>query len=250
MSTAPVGIRCPDHAATGRPLSQTVKAARPSLSSGTLVTKALIAFNVLFYLITVAQGAGVNQPGGRLFGEFALFGPLVGDGDWWRLITAAFLHASLLHIAFNMLALWWVGGPLEEAMGPWRYLAIYFVSGLTGSVGALLASPNAVTVGASGAIFGLFGAMVVIQWQSTGSLAGPATTLILVNLAITFAIPGISWGGHVGGLVGGVLATLALTHFGTRHVAYARITPVAVVSLIAIMVGSVLVAYWRVRGLA
>ena len=135
-------------------------------------------------------------------------------------------------------------------MGPWRYLSIYFVSGLTGSVGALLASPNAVTVGASGAIFGLFGAMVVIQWQSTGSLAGPATTLILVNLAITFAIPGISWGGHLGGLVGGVLATLALTHFGTRHVAYARITPVAVVSLIAIMVGSVLVAYWRVRGLA
>jgi membrane associated rhomboid family serine protease len=185
-----------------------------------------------------------------LFGEFALLGPLVADGDWWRLITAAFLHASLLHIAFNMLALWWVGGPLEEAMGPWRYLSIYFVSGLTGSVGALLASPNAVTVGASGAIFGLFGAMVVIQWQSTGSLAGPATTLILVNLAITFAIPGISWGGHLGGLVGGVLATLALTHFGTRHVAYARITPVAVVSLIAIMIGSVLLAYWRVRGLA
>ena len=118
MSTAPVGIRCPDHAATGRPLSQTVKAARPSLSSGTLVTKALIAINVAFYLITVAQGAGVNAPGGRLFDEFALFGPLVADGDWWRLITAAFLHASLLHIAFNMLALWWVGGPLEQAMGP------------------------------------------------------------------------------------------------------------------------------------
>ena len=83
-----------------------------------------------------------------------------------------------------------------------------------------------------------------------GSIAGPATTLILVNLAITFAVPNISWGGHLGGLVGGALATLALTHFGTRHVAYARITPVAVVSLIAIMVGSVLVAYWRVRGLA
>ena len=135
-------------------------------------------------------------------------------------------------------------------MGPWRFLAIYGVSGLAGSAGALLASPQAVTVGASGAIFGLFGAMVVIQWQTTGSLAGPAMTLILVNLALTFALPNISWGGHVGGLVGGVLATLALTHFGTRHVAYSRITPVAVVSLIAIGVGSVLVAYWRVRGLA
>jgi membrane associated rhomboid family serine protease len=251
MTVAPVGIRCPDHAATGRALGQTVKAARPSLSrDSTLVTKALIAFNLAFYLITVAQGVGVNQPGGRLFGEFALYGPLVADGDWWRLITAAFLHASLLHIAFNMLALWWIGGPLEQAIGPWRFLAIYGVSGLAGSAGALLASPQAVTVGASGAIFGLFGAMVVIQWQTTGSLAGPAMTLILVNLAITFAVPNISWGGHVGGLVGGVLATLALTHFGTRHVAYARITPLAVVSLIAIGVGSVLVAYWRVRGLA
>ena len=106
------------------------------------------------------------------------------------------------------------------------------------------------TVGASGAIFGLLGAMVVVQWQTTGSIAGPATTLILVNLAITFAVPNISWGGHLGGLVGGALATLALTHFGTRHVAYARITPVAVVSLIAIGIGSVLIAYWRVRGLA
>ena len=251
MSVAPVGIRCPDHAATGRPLSQTVKAARPNVSAdGTLVTKALIAVIVVFYLVTVAQGAGVNNPGGRLFNEFALFGPLVADGDWWRLITAAFLHASVLHIAFNMLALWWIGGPLETAIGHWRYLAIYTVSGLAGSAGALLASPNAVTVGASGAIFGLLGAMVVIQWQTTGSIAGPATTLILVNLAITFAVPNISWGGHLGGLVGGVLATLALTHFGTRHAAYARITPVAVVSLIAIGVGSVLVAYWRVKGLA
>jgi len=252
MTTAPVGIRCPDHAATGsRPLGKTVKAARPSLTlDSTLVTKALIAVNVVFYLITVAQGAGVNSPGGALFNKFALYGPLVADGDWWRLVSAAFLHASLLHIGFNMLALWWIGGPLEAAIGHWRYLTIYVVSGLAGSAGALLAEPRAVTVGASGAIFGLLGAMVVVQWQSTGSIAGPATTLILVNLAITFAIPGISWGGHLGGLVGGALATLALTHFGTRHVAYARITPVAVASLIVIMVGSVLIAYWRVRGLA
>ena len=251
MTTAPVGIRCPDHAATGRPLGQTVKTARPTISGdSTLVTKALIAFNVVFYLITVAQGAGVNSPGGALFNKFALYGPLVADGDWWRLVSAAFLHASLLHIAFNMLALWWIGGPLESAIGHWRYLTIYAVSGLAGSAGALLAEPRAVTVGASGAIFGLLGAMVVVQWQSTGSIAGPATTLILVNLAITFAIPGISWGGHLGGLVGGALATLALTHFGTRHVAYARITPVAVASLIVIMVGSVLIAYWRVKGLA
>src|SRR5262245_45524077 len=107
MTTAPVGIRCPDHAATGRPLGQTGQAARrpPIAGDSTLVTKALIAFNVVFYLITVAQGAGVNSPGGRLFNNFALYGPLVADGDWWRLVTSAFLHASLLHIMFNMLAL-------------------------------------------------------------------------------------------------------------------------------------------------
>ena len=252
MSVAPVGIRCPDHATTsGRSATQTLKAARPSLAhDGLIVTKVLIAINVLFYLITVAQGGGLNAPGGRLFEKLALYGPAVAAGDWWRLIGAAFLHASVLHIAFNMLALWWIGGPLESAIGHWRFLAIYGISGLAGSAGALLATPHAVTVGASGAIFGLLGAMVVIQWQTTGSLAGPAMTLILINLAITFAIPGISYGGHLGGLVGGVLATLALTHFGTRHVAYARITPVAVISLVAIGAASILVAYWRVRGLA
>lgn len=252
MSVAPVGIRCPDHATTsGRSATQTLKAVRPSVSRDALiVTKALIAFNALFYLVGVAQGAGINSPGGRLYEKLWLYGPWVADGDWWRLISSAFLHASLLHIMFNMLALWWIGGPLEAAIGHWRFLAIYGVAGLAGSAGALLATPQAVTVGASGAIFGLLGAMVVIQWQTTGSLAGPAMTLILINLAITFAVPNISYGGHLGGLVGGALATLALTHFGTRHVAYARITPVAVVSLIAIGVASVLIAYWRVKGLA
>lgn len=215
-----------------------------------MVTKALIAINVVIYLVTVAQGVGLNAPGGRLYFEWGLRGDFVADGDWWRLITAAFLHASVLHIMFNMLVLWWVGGPLEEGLGPWRYIAIYVISGLAGSAGALLVTPLAFTVGASGAVYGLFGAWVVIQWQTTGSIAGPATTIVLVNLAISFVIPGISWGGHIGGLVGGALATLALTHFGTRHVAYSRITPVAVVSLIAIGVGSVVVAYWRVRGLA
>ena len=243
-------IRCPDHAATGRPLGQTVKAARPRLGDATLVTKALIVVNVAFYLITVAQGAGVNNPGGALFNDFALYGPFVADGDWWRLVTAAFLHASLLHIVFNMLALWWIGGPLEAAIGHWRYLTIYAIAGLAGSAGALLVKPQAFIVGASGAIFGLLGAMVVSSGRRRARSPGPPTTLILVNLAITFAVPGISWGGHLGGLVGGALATLALTHFGTRHVAYARITPVAVVSLIVIMIGSVAIAYWRVRGLA
>ena len=150
-----------------------------------------------------------------------------------------------------MLALWWIGGPLEAAIGHWRYLTLYVVSGLAGSAGALLAAarepsrsaPRARSSGCSA------------PWSSSSGRRrdrspGRRLTLILVNLAITFAVPNISWGGHLGGLVGGALATLALTHFGTRHVAYARITPVAVVSLIVIGVASVAIAYWRVRGLA
>jgi membrane associated rhomboid family serine protease len=260
MTVAPVGIRCPDHATTSgapprtkqvrRQVTHVPRALRTTVPGDeTLITKILIGLNVAVYLITVYQGVGINNPGGRLFDKFALFGPAVRDGDWWRLITSAFLHASFLHILFNMLALWWIGGPVETVMGRRKYLALYFVSGLAGAAGALLASPNAVTVGASGAIFGLLGAMVVIQWQATGSIAGPALTLILVNLALTFAIPGISYGGHLGGLVGGVLATLALTEFGTKHVTYARISPTAVVLLIGISILSVAVAYWRVRGL-
>src|SRR5262249_17557787 len=121
----------------------------------TLITKILIGLNLLVYLITVAQGGGINAPGGRLFDKFLLFGPAVKSGDWWRLITSAFLHGSVLHIAFNMLALWWIGGPVETVMGRWKYLALYLISGLAGAAGALLVSPLTPTVGASGAIFGL-----------------------------------------------------------------------------------------------
>lgn len=261
MTVAPVGIRCPDHAtASGaqpkpkqaaRQVSRVPRSLRTSVPRDeTLVTKILIGLNLGIYLITVAQGFGINDPGGRLFNKLALYGPWVAHGGWWRLITAAFLHGGILHIAFNMLALWWIGGPVETVIGRWKYLALYLVSGLAGSAGALLVTPNAVTVGASGAIFGLLGAMVVIQWQATGSIAGPALTLIIINLVITFAIPGISYGGHLGGLVGGVLATLAMTDFGTKHVAYARISPTAVLLLIGIGILSVAVAYWRVHGLA
>jgi membrane associated rhomboid family serine protease len=254
MTVAPVGIRCPDHAAlSGPPRRLQPRLPRPGRAAAsadaTLATKTLIAVNVAFYLIGVASGS-LDAPAGALYERLWLYGPWVAQGEWWRLITAAFLHASILHIAFNMLALWWIGGPIEAAIGRWRYLALYAVSGLAGSAGALLAAPQAVTVGASGAIFGLLGAMLVIQWQQTGSIAGPALTLILINLAITFAVPNISYGGHLGGLVGGILATLAITHLGRRHVAYGRVGLLGVLSLVGLGLLSVAVAYWRVRGLA
>jgi membrane associated rhomboid family serine protease len=258
VTFAPVGLRCPDHAGNlARGTPRAVRGVqRPLARRGfvipreAIVTRILVLINVIVFLITVAQGAGLNDPGGQLFNKWALYGPLVAHGDWWRLITSAFLHASVLHIAFNMLALWWLGAPVEMVLGRVRYLGLYIVSGLAGAAGALVADPHAVTVGASGAIFGLLGAGLILEWQATGSLAGNYLTLIIINVAISFAVPGISIGGHLGGLIGGILATLAFSHFGSRKAAYGPLGAVGAVSLIAIAVASVLIAYWKVRGLA
>ena len=105
-----------------------------------------------------------------------------------------------------MLALWWIGRPLESYLGSVRYLLLYLVSGLAGSAGALIATPNGVTVGASGAIFGILGAAIVLERQGTYVLGGSALPLLIVNLAFTFAVPGISIGGHLGGATGGALS--------------------------------------------
>jgi membrane associated rhomboid family serine protease len=256
VTFAPVGLRCPEHAASNGGATAQQRAQRAvrrttSLrATDAIVTKILVAANILIYLITVAQGSGPNDPGGSLFEKWALFGPAVHHGDWWRLITSAFLHGGILHIAFNMLALWWLGAPVELALGRLRYLGLYFVSGLAGAAGALIASPNAITVGASGAIFGLLGAGLILEWQATGSLAGNYLTLIVINLAISFAVPGISVGGHLGGLVGGIVTTLAFTHFGRRARTFTGVNGTAVVTLLVVGGAAVLIAYWKVRGLA
>ena len=252
---APVGIRCPDHAGGAarrrmRGPAPVVRAQRRMDGTFAPVTKALIGLNVAIYLITVVQGAGIDSPGGSLFDKMALFGPLVDNGDWWRLITAAFLHGGILHIGFNMFALWVIGGPVESYLGRARYLGLYLVAGLAGSAGALLQAPDAVTVGASGAIFGILGSMLILEWQLTGKLAGNAMTWIVINLVIGFAVPGISWGGHVGGLVAGILATLAFARWGRGHAAYGRIGATGVLGLLVIAAASVAIAYWKVRGMA
>ena len=261
VTFAPVGLRCPDHAAAddsgGSVQRRAQKAVRRSTRVGptdAIVTKLLVAANVIVYLITVAQSpysGKLNSPGGSLFNNWALFGPAVDHGDWWRLITSAFLHGGLLHIAFNMLALWWLGSPVEIALGRARYLGLYLVSGLAGAAGALIADPNSVTVGASGAIFGLLGAGLILEYQATGSLAGNYLMLIVINLAISFS-PGlnISYGGHIGGLIGGIVTTLAFTHARRPRAQFAGIGATAIVTLLAVGGLSVLIAYWKVRGLA
>jgi membrane associated rhomboid family serine protease len=251
MTFAPVGIKCPDHAGVGAPRPAAQRATQPARQARRTIagleapaTVGLVALNVLVYLITVYQGAGIGRPGGELFEKGALIGAAISvDGDWYRLVTAMFLHASLLHLAFNMLALYWLGTVVEQALGTSRFLLLYFVSGIAGSAGALaLSDPFAVTVGASGAIYGILGALLVLEYRATGTFAGPALGLIVVNLALSFAIPNISIGGHLGGLAGGILATFALAHFR-----YARPRSLGPALVVLIAFASIVVAYVRVE---
>lgn len=201
------------------------------------MTQVLVVLNVGVYLIGVLQGTGLNNPGGRFYAQLWLDAPEVAGGGWWRLITAAFLQASILHLAFNMLALWWLGPPVELALGRLRYLLLYLASGLAGSAGALMLTPDAVTVGASGAIFGLLGAGLVLERRTTGRLTGNYLTLIVLNLVFTFAVPNISIGGHIGGLVAGVLGTALMVSapraFGRLDLAIAGIVAIGALSIAA-----------------
>src|SRR4051812_43047648 len=133
MTPAAVGLRCPEHAGTPRRVAPPRVVRRTSARvMDAPVTKVLIAVNVAIYLITAVQGSGINTPGGSLFYKWVLYGPFVAHGDWWRLVTAMFLHLYLLHIGLNMLGLWWIGRAVEQYLGSVRYLLLYFVSGLAG----------------------------------------------------------------------------------------------------------------------
>jgi membrane associated rhomboid family serine protease len=255
MTPAPVGIRCPDH--SGKPqgvqrVTQTVRRAGYE-GTGALVTKALIAVNVVVWLLELAKGATVSTPSGSLVEKTVLFGPYVAQGDWWRLTTSTFIHASFTHLALNMFVLWFVGAPMEQALGRARYALLYFVCGLAGSAGALLQAPLAGALGASGAIMGLVGAAVVMERQGFLVLGGSAMSLVVVNVVFNLAFAStlnISWGGHLGGFVGGALCALALSKFGRGHAAYSRLGLAGTAGLVAVGILSVVVSYWRVRGYA
>jgi membrane associated rhomboid family serine protease len=249
MYFAPVGIRCPEHSGQPQGAQRVTQGLKRASFEGTgaIVTKALVAINVAVYLLELGLGGQVNGTGNEIFTKGVLFGPFVADGEYWRLFTAMFLHYGPFHLGMNMLALWWFGGAIEQALGRGRYLLLYLVSGLAGSAGALVFSPDSATVGASGAIFGILGAALVLERQRTYVLGGGAFGIIAHNLVITFALPGISIGGHLGGLAGGSLGVLALSRFGRGHAVYGRPEVVGIAGLLAIGVLSVAVAYWRVQ---
>lgn len=252
MTFGPVGIRCPEHAGRPQGAAKVLKGVQQRATTGAgWVAKGLVGLNVAIYLLQLAQGAPIEANRGSIFENGALYGPLVADGEWWRLLTAAFLHYGPVHLAMNMLVLYLFGPALEGVLGSGRFLLLYLAAGLAGSAGALLLSaPAAVTVGASGAIYGLFGAILLLERQGTYVFGGSVLPLLVINLAITFFVPGISIGGHLGGLAGGALAILVLSRFGQRRVAYARNDVLGYAGLVAIGLLSVVVAYWKVRGYA
>jgi membrane associated rhomboid family serine protease len=249
MTFAPVGIRCPDHSGQPQGTQRVTQGMRRASFEGTgaLVTKTLVGINVAIYLLGLALGGNINGTGNEIYREGVLFGPLVANGDWWRLFTAMFLHYGPIHLGLNMLALWWFGAAVEQVLGRGRYLLLYLVSGLAGSAGALLLSPESLTVGASGAIFGILGAAFVLERQRTYVFGGGALGIIVLNLAFTLFIPGISIGGHLGGLAGGALGVLALSRFGRGHAVYGRPGVLGIAGVLGIGLASVLIAVWSVQ---
>jgi membrane associated rhomboid family serine protease len=248
MRPAAVGFQCPECVREGARSTRSARTAYGGQRSGNpaLTSQVLIAVNVLVWLLILATGGArsrlVDQlaltPLGGSF-RFPNGNPIliagVADGAPWQLLTSMFTHVAITHIGFNMLALWVLGPQLELAVGRVRFLAIYFLSGLAGSAAVLWFSPiHGSTLGASGAIFGVMGALLVIAIKVHGDVRGLATW-IGVNLVITALVPGISWQGHLGGLVGGALLGAAVAYAPRRNrVAWQAAGAGAVVVLVAL----------------
>ncbi|KAF3466396.1 rhomboid family intramembrane serine protease [Streptomyces sp. Tu 3180] len=222
MVDASVGFQCPECVRSGSGTGHAPTASLPrTIAGGTvaadprLLTKILIGINLAVFIAVTVRPPLLDQL--YLIGVWppAPFLPTEGvaDGEWYRLLTSVFTHEEIWHIAFNMLSLWWLGGPLEQALGRARYLALYLVSGLAGSaLTYLLTSGTTATLGASGAVFGLFGAMAVLMRRLDYDMR-PIIALLVINLIFTFS-PGfnISWQAHIGGLVAGVVIGYAMVH--------------------------------------
>ncbi len=219
LREASVGYQCVDCAPGGQRGARravTVAGVKPGVSP--LVVQVLIGLNLLVFGWTVAQAGSVsNNHAAALFRHWALVPILVGDGEWWRVLTSGFLHAGLVHLAFNMLALWVIGRELERVLGRGRFLAVYLVSLLGGSAAVMLFQPtDARVAGASGAVFGLMGALAVVL-RRLRAPSGQVIALIVVNIVLSVVIPNISLLAHLGGLAVGATATALLVYAPTRN---------------------------------
>jgi membrane associated rhomboid family serine protease len=243
MTPTSVGMRCPE-CARERTKVKTLRS-RPRAPQ---VTQVIIAINAIVFLAETATGAPLGGGGGgSIWNHGVLFGPAItgtnpypfftGTHEYWRLVTAGFLHDGLLHILFNMVFLYFMGPMLEPAIGRLNFAVVYFVSLLAGSFGALLFQPLSPTVGASGACFGVLGALIVVAYYRGISIwqSGLGLTLV-INIVFSLSIAGISIGGHLGGVVGGAICGWLIVQLDERRnmkaAALAGCALVAVLSII------------------
>jgi membrane associated rhomboid family serine protease len=219
MTPASVGFQCPECLKEG---SKSIRQAR-TVYGGRVrgghavgaVTKIMIGINVVVFIITASSGANVingNPGNSTIYDRFALIPVDVAHGQWYRLFTAAFLHYGVLHILFNMYALYLIGPQLEAVLGRLRFVALYVLAGVGGGLLSMALGPlNEQAAGASGAIFGLFGALYIVARHLNLSTGGIAVT-IGINLVFSFSVSNIDWRGHVGGLVTGSIVALVFAY--------------------------------------
>ncbi|HET7484252.1 MAG TPA: rhomboid family intramembrane serine protease [Solirubrobacterales bacterium] len=244
MTPSPVGMRCPE--CMRQPTRVVRGVGEANLFSRAPATFILIGLNVIVFLAEIASGSGGTSVGGSsAVANFGLFGPSVAEGEWYRLVGGGFLHASLFHIGFNMFALYFLGRLLEPGIGTPRFVAVYIAALFGGAFGALLLSPDALTVGASGAIFGIFGATFVIaRGRGIDAVASSIGVILVLNLAISLGSPDISLGGHLGGLVAGVICAFAILagergmlgrrHFPAELAVMAAVTAISILGALAV----------------
>jgi membrane associated rhomboid family serine protease len=257
MTSTPVGMRCPECA---RQRTRVASAAAIGARGGEpLATYALLGLNVIVFLAEVMSGGSGTtslEGGGNLIDDGGLCGNGIDNGGFcsatpteggeiFRIVSGAFLHAGPFHLLLNMFALYVLGTLIEPIIGTARFLGIYFAALLAGSLGALLATnPNEVTVGASGAIFGLMAAAFVIaRHRGIDEIASQIGLFVVLNLVFTFAVPGISIGGHLGGLIGGAVAAFLLEQIAKRFKGSSRIA-LEVAAVLFVVVLSVAGALW------
>jgi membrane associated rhomboid family serine protease len=253
MTPAPVGLRCPEHSGKPQGVQRVTRGAQRTVTGiGSRrvngITMGLIALNIAVYLAELALGGSTDGQNNWIYDHGVLIaaaqyvpgGALIGvaHGEWWRLVTAAFLHYGPFHLLINMYSLYFAGSLLEQVIGRWRFALLYLASGIAGSAGALWLSPHSPTAGASGAIFGILGALFVLERSRHIATGGQVAMLIVLNLVFTFAVNGISVGGHIGGLIAGVALMWVLLQF-RRSAVYSLAAGAAVIAV------SVAIGLWR-----
>lgn len=262
MTAAPVGFQCPDCIAQG---NKGVRQAKTALggeirSRGDVLTKVLVGTNVLVWLLGMLIGTGrlsqeifAASRGNIVWDEVtARFGLLMGsddpfnlgvvDGEWYRLLTAAFVHEEFWHVGMNMFALWIIGSSLEPVLGRWRFASLYFLSALAGSVVSLMSgSDYQISIGASGAVYGLFGALFIVM-RRLGRDVTFVLVILGVNLVLGFSVAGIDWRAHLGGLVVGTALAFAYAHAPREHRRTVSIVATGVALLVIVVATIVVVA--------